>query len=59
MRNERQAMENALADLQRRIRLGEEFPDAVWRVCQHHAVRSTFLESAYDEAEQLRNLERS
>jgi hypothetical protein len=39
----------ALAALNDRIRSGEEFPDAIWRVTQRHSVEHDALRDAYDE----------
>ena len=41
-------IEAALAELQRMIRAGREFPDAAFAVAQNHKVDQAQLEVAYD-----------
>lgn len=44
-----QRLADALSALLRRIEVGEEFPDACWRVAARHNVKYEHLQSAYDD----------
>ena len=48
----------ALADLQRRVERGQEFPDAQWSAASQHNVDHQTLADAYDEADLEREQQR-
>lgn len=50
-----QRLKNALANLNRRIEAGEEFPDACWAASVRENVPYEKLQAAYDEEQRSRN----